>query len=167
MTQPSEKPPMGRRIRLVLFVSLALNLVVIGLVAGVVFKGGPPPRGTSRGFETVLPYSRAFTEDQRQDLRRELRKSFAPRKDDKRGGGMVESYREALEVLREDPFERARFDAVIGKQKALAEKRHGSGQELLIKYLEAMTPQERAAYAVRLEAEIVKMSQRGKRWHKD
>ncbi|WP_299927112.1 periplasmic heavy metal sensor [uncultured Pelagimonas sp.] len=167
MTENSKKPPMGRRIRLVLFVSLALNLVVIGLVAGVVFNGGPPPRGASRGFDTVLPYSRAFTEDQRRDLRRELRKSFAPSKGDKRGAGMVESYREALDVLRQDPFERARFDGVVNKQRALAEKRHGTGQDLLAKFLEAMTPEERAAYADRLETEITNMSKRRKHWGKD
>ncbi len=167
MTQTPKKPPMGRRIRLVLFASLALNLVVIGLVAGVVFKGGPPSRGAPRGFDTVLPYSRAFTDDQRRELRRELRKSFVPGKGDKRGGGIVESYHEALGVLRQDPFERARFDDVMRKQKALAEKRHGTGQDLLAKYLDAMTAEERAAYADRLEAEIANMSKRRKRWSKD
>ncbi|MGH1415439.1 MAG: periplasmic heavy metal sensor [Pelagimonas sp.] len=167
MTESTQKQPVGRRLRVVLFVSLALNLVVVGLVAGLAFKGGPPTRGVSRSADPVMPYSRAFTEDQRKELRGALRRSFAPSDRERSGEGMAESYREAVQVLREDPFDRARLEIVINRQRALAEKRHGNGNGILGQYLDAMTPADRAAYADRLEEEVERLSKRRKRWRKD
>lgn len=165
MSEAKQKPPMGRRMRILLFVSLAFNLVIVGLVVGMFAKGGPPPRDYHRS-DPVLPFTRAFDDDQRKELGRELRRSFW-QKEKKARGGWVESYQEALEVLREDPFDRARFDTVIANQKALAESRRGNGQEILSDYLEKLSPEERAAYADRLEEEISRLSKQRKHWRKD
>jgi uncharacterized membrane protein len=166
MSETAKPPVMRRRMRIVLFASLALNLVIVGLVVGVVANGGPPSRADHRDRDPVMPYTRAFDEKQRRNLRDAYRSSFAPRP----GSGkpdLVAGYRQAVEVLRADPFDISQLTAVVGRQKAQADRRQKSGQDILTSFLAAMSPEERLAYADRLEVEIERMSSRQKRWHKD
>jgi uncharacterized membrane protein len=166
MSETAKPPMMRRRMRVVLFASLALNLVIIGLVVGVIANGGPPARADHRDRDPVMPYTRAFDEQQRRKLRDAYRSSFAP----KPGSGkpdLVAGYRQAVDVLRAEPFDALQMNAVVGQQKAHSDRRQKSGQDILTSFLAAMSPKERMAYADRLEVEIERMSSRQKRWHKD
>ena len=165
MTETPKKPMMPRKIRIVLFVSLALNLVVVGLVAGMIAKGGPSHAGY-RDRDPVMPYTRAFNEEQRRDLRRALRGAYVARPQQEKSD-LVDGYKQALAALRAAPFDVRKLEAVVAQQKAHATRRQGAGQAVLSQFLSAMTPQERAAYADRLEIEIDRMSERRERWHKD
>lgn len=166
MSETPKTPVVRRRLRIVLFASLALNLVIVGLVVGVIANGGPPERAGHRDRDPVMPYTRAFNEDQRRSLRNAYRNALAPRSGSDKPD-LVSGYRQAVEVLRADPFDVSRLNDVVGQQRDHADRRQKAGQDILTSFLSAMTPEERNAYADRLEVEVERMSSRQKRWHKD
>lgn len=155
-------------LRVVLFLSLAMNLVVVGLVAGFIVRGGPPHPPKRGGSDYVIPYTRAFDEDQRKDVWRSLKRDFAERRE--RGGdraGVIAGYNQALEVLRAEPFDQAAMIAVLEGQTARANERLAAGQQVLTNHLSALTQAERAAYADRLAREIERLEERRSRWGSD
>lgn len=152
--QTADQSGTGRWLRGVLFVSLALNLAVAGMVIGHALGGGPPDRRDRRaGDDPVIPYTRALDEDQRRMLGRTLRDSFKRQRD----GG---DYRFALEVLREEPFDAEKMTSVLQAQGARAEARRSTGQAALTHFLSNLSPKERHAYADRLERQIEQMEER-------
>lgn len=150
----------GRWLRGVLFVSLALNLAVVGLVGGMLLNG--PPVSRADRSDPALPYTRAFDEDQRRELRRALRGSI-------RGDGRsmraayLADYQQALMLLRGEPFDPAALKAVLDAQGSRAVDVRMRGQDVLMTYLSDMPETERRAYADRLEQELEKMRHRGGR----
>lgn len=155
-----KKSKPGRWLRVVLFVSLALNLVVVGVIAGLVVNGPPVPR--SDRSDPVLPYTRAFDEDQRQALRRALWQSV--RRDGKEmRAAYLADYQQALALLRDEPFDPAALEMVLKDQGARAATVRGRGQDVLMVFLSEMSKDERRAYADRLEQELEKMRHRGGR----
>lgn len=159
MTDADETRAAPRRwLRVVLFLSLALNLLVVGAVAGFVLKGPPLPRGDRN--DPVLPYTRAFDEDQRravwQDLRRGLTRDGGAMR-----AGYLEDYRSALEILRADPYRPDRMEALLAAQAARGAEVRAEGQKVLSAYLAAMSVEARKAYADRLEQEIERMRLHG------
>ena len=75
-TDPNPSPKSSRLwVRVLLVVSLALNLLVIGAVAGVIIKGGPfkhggPPHMAQGG---VGPLTQALSKEDRRAIGREMR----------------------------------------------------------------------------------------------
>ncbi|WGW05597.1 periplasmic heavy metal sensor [Tropicibacter oceani] len=164
----SPTPPRMRPwLRVLLFASLALNLAIAGMAAGVVLRGGSPhDRHESRDF--VTPYTRAFDERQRDDLRRALRDGYLTRKDkDGARDDLTLDYRAALDVLRSEPFDAAAMAAILERQGARTADRQAMGQQVLSTYLAALSPQEREAYAQRLAQEITRLEARRERWKRD
>lgn len=153
------KPSRGMRV--LLFASLALNLLVVSAVVGFLLVG---PDGARRGGphgmqDPALPYTRAFEEDERRALRRTLRREIFAKRDEVRAvrESVLSGYREALVILRAEPFDAAALEAVLAAQAARSAEVRVRGQRLLSGYLEQMTPAERAAYADRLEAVVEEM----------
>ena len=146
-TQPNsdQQPPRRRGVRVLLFVSLGLNLLIIGVAVGAVlrFVGPEPIRAPARspGIEIV----RALPPELRRDMFRELRAAGSDRR-----GAQRRDLQDLLDVLRADPFDRAAADAVMRRQ---GEARAGFETRLraaLLDKLEALPPEERALYAERL-----------------
>lgn len=155
--------PQGMRLwlRLVLFGSLALNLAVIGVVAGVVLTGGPPAHVSRDGRDPVTPYVRALTEDQRDAVRGALRRSFVrDRVRGDKGPLLSGAYVRVLGLLQQEPFDRAAFDAVLSEQTEAAVARMALGQKVLGDFLQELSPEHRAAYAERLAEEVTRMRHR-------
>ncbi|MFZ5965323.1 periplasmic heavy metal sensor [Thalassococcus sp. BH17M4-6] len=154
-----QAPRMKFWLRLVLFASLALNLVIVGIVAGFVLRGGPDHRDGPRGRDGAVRYSRALTEDQRDALRRDLRAAF---RGDRRAvaAEIAGDFRAAVEVLRADPFDRAAFDAVMARQDTRAEARQQTGRQALLDVVSGMSTEERQAYADRLSDQIDRLEKR-------
>ncbi|MHA7877141.1 periplasmic heavy metal sensor [Roseivivax sp.] len=139
-TPPAPRTP--RWLKLVLFASLALNLAVLGLVAGTVINRGPPHRAEA---PPGVVYMRALPAEDRRAVFRSLR-------DARRG--LAQPGREgarALEMLRADPFDAAGFAALIERQNRQGDALRDAGQAALIARLDEMGPEGRAAYADRLE----------------
>jgi len=157
-----------RALRIVLFASLALNLLVVGAAVGIAVNGPPGPPGGPRGSagqDTALPYTRALDEDQRRDLRRQLRREITKDRQDMREvrAALLAGYQEALALLRADTFDAAAMSTVLDRQAERGAQVRVRGQALLTEYLSGLSTEDRMAYADRLEAELEKVARRNKR----
>lgn len=135
--------------RAALFVSLALNLAVVGIVAGAL-AGRRTPEGPDlpRDPSSAL-YLRALPGSQREALQEGMRHEHQHfRVDPARLRAEAEA---TLSVLRADPFDPAAFAARIAEQRRAMTERVSVGDRLLVERLAAMKPGERQAYADRLE----------------
>lgn len=151
MTEPAPDRPRRRWLVPLLFVSLALNLAVAGIVvgwalspAGRMHRESGPARGViGEPFVRALPAEarRALMRDviAEHDLIRDNRESLRTR------------FEAFLGALRANPYDPAAVRALFGEQRRAALGRQEIGEELLLKRLEAMTPEQRAVYADRLE----------------
>ena len=136
--------------RVLLFVSLALNLLIAGMVAGAIFRNsgdradGVALRDMGFGF-----FGAALTTGDRRAIGREM----ANRSGELRANRahVRDQMAQFLQALRAVPYD---GDAVLvlsgGLQSKLAERQQ-IGQDALLDRIAAMSDQQRAAYANRLE----------------
>ncbi|GGH55750.1 periplasmic heavy metal sensor [Frigidibacter albus] len=149
-SQPAAAPRSPRWMRIVLVLSLALNLAGVGMVAGAVLghskKPPRPPMVSDLGFG---PYTDALSAEDR----RALRSAFVERAPDFRDLRRVMrgDFDRLLAILRTEPYDAAAAAAVIAAQRDRARQGFELGQDLLVERLGAMTAAERAAFADRLE----------------
>ncbi|MCA0939518.1 periplasmic heavy metal sensor [Yangia mangrovi] len=162
--RPSGAPKPSRSpgwMRWLLLASLALNLAVVGVVAGGLLRHGRPEHGgPPRGREFITPYTEAFSKDQRRELGRQLFSSFERKQGDRPRPAPFGDYRNALSLLRAEPFDSAAFSEALSAQDARAAERQKMGQQVLVEYVTALSPEARAAYADRLEAELDELAKR-------
>ena len=152
---PSGAPRPRLGFRILLGASLALNLLVIGLIAGAAWRhGGGPGKGWHHappGLQSyAAPYVRALPREARRDLHRGLRREVG-------GAGRAERralYAEMLAALRATPFDAAAVEAVLGTQRERVLALQAAGQARWLATVTAMTPEARARYADRLEEEL-------------
>lgn len=165
MTQAAPPKAKGSKlIKIVLVISLAFNLLFIGLVAGTMARfggpGGPGARGAEGGPSLGAALYRALPREERRALRQGILADHRDRLAEERDNtGLAES---VLSALRADPFDP---DQLAGFAQAQIERRHARGkavQEAWLRRITDMTTEERADYASRLE-EILS---RGPRAHK-
>lgn len=153
MTVHEQQPPKTRisRGRIVLAVSLAFNLLIIGMFVGAHLSGAGPGRGsreaaakgTGMGF-----YGRALSRDDRQAVFASLRASqdetSAARQAMRDLGG------EIVQALGAEPFDAAKLTELMQKQRAAAGDLAAIGQGVLEAHIATMPATERAAFAERL-----------------
>lgn len=150
------QPPLPQRmspgLRIVFFLSLAMNLLIVSLVAGFLLRGerdGPPPRNAR---DMVAPYTAALSREDRREIGRRI---FQGLREEGPRRGLREraraEYQEALELLRADPFDASAFAEVLGRQSSRAVARQKRGEDVLVRHLATMSSAERAAYADRVE----------------
>ncbi len=146
---PVPRPPLRPLTRIVLILSLGLNLAVFGIVAGVAINHSMhPPRAAVRdlGFG---PFTEALTPADRHALYLDFRASF---KDfDSQRQQMRADMDGLVASLHSDPFDVAGFQAVMARMKTRTDERLAVGQKLLIDHIQAMTPADRSAFADRLQ----------------
>lgn len=139
MAQPRTGP--RRWLTPVLIVSLALNLLVLGMVAGALLRR-PEPHAAAPG---LWYYGRALPEPYRHDLARALRAS----RDDWIGPHrQLRGQRSALAAaLTAEPFEIDEVREVLSRETRLADELAARGTAGLIDQIERMDAAARAAYA--------------------
>ena len=144
------RPKMRTGLRIVLFVSLALNLLVAGLVVGAVASGRAGDK--ARMNLNFGPFIRALNEEDRRAIAREVRGNPEARPPSplERRRDLVE----IVEILRADPFDVDRLDALLTKQRDAGTRVVVAAHAAFAERLAAASPQERAAFADRLEAEL-------------
>ena len=157
---PPAKPPFAWG-RVVLFVSLALNLAVIGIIGGAVLgRFGPGHGGLSARDVGFGLFNEALTEQDRKDLRRAYVKAKPNLRAERRQ--MREDLQGILTLLRASPFDPAALKTTLDLGVARLAERQSLGQTILLDHLAKMSPEDRAAFAERLETSL-KRRDRGER----
>ena len=140
-----DSKPMSRGLKVLLFGSLALNLLIVGVVAGVVMSGGP---GKSRFAEKTDVGGFVLVRALPREARAELRKRFEAKRADLRASGKAApSKQDILAALRASPFDRLAFAELVSSQTRSLAERGRLGQEALVEQVAEMTDDERRAYA--------------------
>ncbi len=138
-----------------LFISLAANLLIVGIVIGIFFvSGGERPDRTSREVGALVGphFFRALEPADRRALIRDV-----ARQRDKVRENRAE-LRQRLErlhdLLQSETLDTAAVRALLAEQRASISSRHKLGEELLLRRLAEMTPEARQAFADRLAASL-------------
>ncbi|KQI72114.1 hypothetical protein AN191_08175 [Loktanella sp. 5RATIMAR09] len=144
---PQARP--GRLWRVVLVLSLALNLAVIGVVVGSAASGrwgdGPP-----RSFDLGLgPIARALEPQERRAIGRQLREDRSLRDFDLR-----DRVNRVVAALQADPFDPDVLRALLAEQNARMTAVQATAQEVVVEEIVAMTPERRRAFAERVLEEM-------------
>ncbi|TCL10167.1 putative membrane protein [Shimia isoporae] len=166
MTQIDEKKQ-RRPLRGLLVASLAVNLLVLGVIGGAVLShrgghGGDGP-GAKERFGT--PYVQALSREDRRAVGRAIRQSY-------RDGGHTlmgdrALYLQTVEVLRSDAFDPVVLNDTLRDIDRSAEGRRDLARAKLVERISAMTPEERSAYADRLEEVLKRGPDKHKKGKKD
>jgi uncharacterized membrane protein len=128
--------------RLLLTLSLGLNLALAGLVAGLVLSG---PGDSRRAVPPHLHYALSLPAPYRQDLRQGLR---ASRADWEGKRTRLEDRRAAFATaLVAEPFELQGVADVLAEEDDLAGALLQRGARMLLEQIGRMSPEDRAAYA--------------------
>lgn len=142
-----EKQKKPRRIwRIVLVTSLAINLLLIGLVGGAIVRnGGGPPRG----FDVQLgPLTAALSPKDRRAIAEQLRQG------DRRLGQSRKDRRDAFEaliqVVESQPFDPDALAQVFQSQQERQFELQGKALSAFVAQVSGMTSEERDAFAIRL-----------------
>lgn len=154
MNKPqSPLPPASPRFRwgrVLLFVSLALNLVILGIVGGAVLGRFGPHRAELAARDVGFGlFTEAFSEQDRKDLRRAYGQAKPDIRADRRQ--MRADLQNVLELLRQDPFDVAALRTNLQAGAVRMAERQALGQTIMLDHLAKMSVAERAAFADRLE----------------
>ena len=135
--------------RIVLVLSLALNLAVVGIVVGALASGragdGPP-----RSFDLGIgPIARALEPQERRAVGRSLRQDQSLRSLDFRG-----RVNDMVATLRAEPFAADALRALMAEQAASVSDIQTKAQEATLAQIIAMTPERRRAFADQVAEEL-------------
>ena len=127
-----------------LFVSLALNLVVVGSVAGAVWRCRAPPPWAASVIPNLLGYASTLPPERRKELwdsTAEERGHIRPFRREVRA-----AREETIKALVAEPFDRAKFLAAQARQAEAENRARTAVQDLYVKIADSLTPEERRAF---------------------
>lgn len=154
--RPEQGRP-GRGWRIALIVSLALNLLVAGVIGGWVLRHGIGPQRThmphfARLAQLGGPLTHALDAEGRAAVAARLRAERGTR--EARQAALREGLTALLADLRAEPFDPNAVAARLDAQRAQVAGRFEAGHAALVAHLAGMNAAERAAYADRLEEKL-------------
>ncbi len=147
---PALPAPTGRKLKIALAISVAINLCVAGLIGGIALHVGPGGHGDMMvrdfGFG---PFDDALSPDDRDALRGAIQGKLgdirAARQQMQADGIAI------LSALRADPFDKDRLGAALDAQSDHLGERLKFGNGVIREFLMGLTPMARADFADRLE----------------
>lgn len=152
MTLDKKPSRPGRLFKWVLALSLALNLVVVGLFAGAAMRFAGGDKGgrfhEARGPGTGASFLRALPKEARRSLREKMRTE---------GGDMPSRaerravFEQMVEALRQEPFDREQMRVLFEAQVGASQGMRDRAQEGWLELVGGMTAAERAEVADNLE----------------
>lgn len=155
--QPPAPAACGRRWRWLLVASLALNLLIIGGLAGLWMKGPPhgrPHWGASPTAFGLMRFTRDLPPERREAVRghlKDARTSLRALRSELR-----DARRNAVEALRTPDYSTDKLAAAMAAVADVDNRMRAAGTEALMKGIAELTPEERAkladAWTRRLEA---------------
>ncbi len=159
-TPTPRSPCLSGWLRGLLFVSLAFNLVIVGVVAGAVWRhaGGDGDRRAARADRVSIAYIRALDRADRRAIRDEMRARLPGR--DALRAQIRDSFGAVLATLRAPDFDRAALAAQLEAQFSIGADQQRLARELMIDRLAGMSLEQRRAFADRVEDELARMARR-------
>ena len=148
---PPLPPKTGHGVKVALFVSLAINILIVGLIVGAMshrWRDRDMMQGPAMADLGFGPYIAALDDGQRRDFVREVlgsAKDFRKNREEIRSG--IEGM---LTLLRAPTFDVAAFDATLKAQSLKLEERRALAIDLFVKRVAEMTPEAREELADRL-----------------
>ncbi len=160
----SSTPPVGPRsplwMKIALGVSLALNLAVAGMAGGAIWRlqsdGQPPGPVRDLGFG---PFAAALSPADRAAMRKEFFENRGDFRAMRRE--MQQDFAQTLAALRAEPFDQAGLQAMLDRQRTRGAEAAALGSRLLAARIAAMSPDDRRAFADRLEQSLSRRSHHG------
>jgi uncharacterized membrane protein len=157
---PTSDPRAPRRwTRVVLVVSLTLNLLVLGLIVGAKVSGHRGDdfdhRGPERGAIRDLgfgPIAKALDHKDRREIGRAFRRESGSFKDNR--AVLERDFVMLLQILRSDSFDAAAFEATMAQQAERLRLRGETLRHLLVEQIGGMSVADRKAFADRLESAV-------------
>ncbi len=134
--------------RIILVLSLALNVAVIGGAVGMAVTGGGHKGAPQRVMFDFGPISRVLDPADRRAIGEAMRKGGAPPPSRDEFVGKI---KELADGLRADPFDPETVGDIIASFRVRSERVQQQAQSAFLDRLTKMTPQGRAALADRLE----------------
>lgn len=149
----------GRGVKIALGLSLAVNLLILGLVAGAMLALGPPrsaeddPRLRTLGLG---PFAIALSRVDRAAVSDRIDRAALSAERRALGAGLSQM----RAALLAEPFDRAAAEAALARSRHAAEAMQGLGHAALLDQIERMDAAERAALAERLGRVLRRMGGR-------
>lgn len=134
--------------KIVLFVSLAFNLLVVGLVAGTML-GVKRDRSPVMGDLGFGPFVHALPRADRSEIARAIKREAGSFRENRIALRL--QFEEILAALRATPFDASELARLIAGQQSRIGERQEMGQRLLLERIDAMNADQRAAYADALD----------------
>lgn len=141
-------------LRITLFVSLTLNILVVGIVVGMFWHGPPEHHVRQSSDRLTNTYLRALTNAEKRNLHEAMRAQMPMMM---RHQHARSDFRGVLEALRAEPFDANRLSELIDAQLSRGQHAQELGRELLITQITQMSEVERSAYADRIENMLARM----------
>lgn len=162
MTGTAPQTPRRRWLMPVLFVSLFFNVLVAGMFAGHALapdgrRDHVPDERSARGV-IGEPFVHALPARDRRALFRDIMQDSARIRESRES--LRQRFEAFLAALRADPYDADKVARLLLDQRAAAVDRQEIGEALLMKRLSEMNPDERAAYADRLEDSLKRFRRR-------
>lgn len=139
----------------VLVVSLAVNLLVAGMILGALVgrdRGDRIERSSMSRDLGRTPFVMALDPEDRRALGRALMRDAAPLQANR--AELRERFESLLAALRAETFDRAAVAQLIADQRTAATRRQEIGEAALLDFLESMSPEARRDYADRLDRSL-------------
>lgn len=163
MSQDDTPRSASRRWATVLLVfSLALNLLIVGMVAGWMLSPGGPrgERSDLRQARGLLgePFVRALPQEDRRALLADALRNRDQLRENRQA--LARRLGDFLDALEAEEFDEATIRGLLSEQRGAAIRRQEIGEALLIERLSAMSRDERRAYAERLRENFRRLMRR-------
>lgn len=160
MTQPAGAAPPpapppgrpGRGLRWALALSVALNLAVAGVIAGLAWHGGPAGRSMMLRDMGFGPYEGAFRPEDREAMRGALRGKLGEIRAARQQ--MQEDMQRILQALRAEPFDPEALADAMASQANHLNERLSFGSAVVRDHLLRLTDEERHRFADRMEGHM-------------
>ncbi len=134
----------ARWVKVILAISLTLNLLVVGLIGGIIVKGRDF-RDRQTPVDGMLTVTRAMPREYQGNVRQQIRDRFDE----------VRASREAMARLRADlaaaliadPFDVTAVEEIFQRQRDVLMGLTGAGHDIVLEQIEMMSAEDRATYA--------------------
>ena len=153
--QPAMPPqPVSTRMRTVLILSLAANLLFVGLLGGAAIGGRWRPDHRASMDVGFGPLTAALTREDRKAMGQSFMRNSPAVQADRQAAKA--DFGDLVKALRADPWDRAMAEAALARQSGRSLARMERGRAVLLDHIDAMSPQARQDFATRIEAALAR-----------